>query len=455
LWSQILEVIKTSSTPALFQSFFAGVRPICLRDDQLIVRVDSPLVADWLRQRYRTDIEAALQHACQRVVRLVVECEPQGAVTPVISPVDEPRLPAPVSAPRNQRPARPPATLNPAFRFDTFVIGSSNHMAHAAAYATAQQPGKVYNPLFMYGGVGLGKTHLMQAIGHAVLDRQPQQVVHFVSCERFTNQFIEALQARTLGKFRDFFRSNVDVLLIDDVQFLSNKESLQEEFFHTFNDLHMQGKQVVMTSDKSPQELQHIEQRMVNRFECGMVVDVQSPDFETRVAIIQKKLEQYGAQLDHDVCYYLANKVRNDVRKIEGALVKLLGFASVKHQPVTLDLARECLRSYVAAQCVTLDAIQKAVCDFFDVRVADLRSNKRPRAIAHPRQIAMYLCRELTTSSLTDIAQSFGGKDHTTVLYACRKIEQVKEQDEMVNQQLHALKRRLGNTEERCEQTPS
>jgi chromosomal replication initiator protein len=452
LWNQVLEVIKTSSTPAIFQSFFAGVRPVGLQDDRLVVRVESPLVADWLRQRYRASVEAALQQLCQRPLALVVECAPAGAVTPVTPPADEPRQPARSDAARAQLPPRPPATINPAFRFDTFVIGSSNQMAHAAAYATAQQPGKVYNPLFMYGGVGLGKTHLMQAIGHAVLDRQPRHVVHFVSCERFTNQYIDALQNHTISKFRDFFRSNVDVLLIDDIQFLSNKERLQEEFYHTFNDLYMQGKQIVMTSDKSPQELQHIEQRMVNRFESGMVVDVQSPDFETRVAIIQKKLEQYGTQLDHDVCYYLANKVRNDVRKIEGALVKLLGYASVRHQAVTLDLARECLRNYVAAQCVTLDAIQKAVSDFFDVRVADLRSSKRPRAIAHPRQIAMYLCRELTTSSLMDIAQSFGGKDHTTVLYACRKIEQVKEQDEMINQQLHALKRRLGSTEEQCEQ---
>ncbi len=451
LWSQILEVIKTSSTPAIFQSFFDRVRPVCLRDDRLIVRVDSPLVADWLRQRYQASIEAALQQLCQRALQLVVECKAHGAVAPVTPPPDESPAPVCTSA-RALLPPRPPATINPAFRFDTFVIGSSNQMAHAAAYATAQQPGKVYNPLFMYGGVGLGKTHLMQAIGHAVLDRQPRDVVHFVSCERFTNQYIDALQNHTLSKFRDFFRVNVDVLLIDDIQFLSNKERLQEEFYHTFNDLYMQGKQIVMTSDKSPQELQHIEQRMVNRFESGMVVDVQSPDFETRVAIIQKKLEQYGTQLDHDVCYYLANKVRNDVRKIEGALVKLLGYASVRHQAVTLDLARECLRSYVAAQCVTLDAIQKAVSDFFDVRIADLRSSKRPRAIAHPRQIAMYLCRELTTSSLTDIAQSFGGKDHTTVLYACRKIEQVKEQDEMINQQLHALKRRLGSSDERGEQ---
>ncbi|MCX7004640.1 MAG: chromosomal replication initiator protein DnaA [bacterium] len=450
LWSRVLEVIATSSTPAI-QSFFAGVRPVGLQHDRLIVRVDSPLVADWLRQRYRASIEAALQQLCQRALQLVVECAPHGAVTPVTPPPDEPPAPLSPSA-RTLPPPRPPATINPAFRFDTFVIGSSNQMAHAAAYATAQQPGKVYNPLFMYGGVGLGKTHLMQAIGHAVLQRQPRDVVHFISCERFTNQYIDALQNHTLSKFRDFFRANVDVLLIDDIQFLSNKERLQEEFYHTFNDLHMQGKQIVMTSDKSPQELQHIEQRMVNRFESGMVVDVQSPDFETRVAIIQKKLEQYGTQLDHDVCYYLANKVRNDVRKIEGALVKLLGYASVRHQAVTLDLARECLRGYVAAQCVTLDAIQKAVSDFFDVRIADLRSSKRPRAIVHPRQIAMYLCRELTTSSLTDIAQSFGGKDHTTVLYACRKIEQVKEQDEMINQQLHALKRRLGSSEERCEQ---
>jgi chromosomal replication initiator protein len=451
LWSRVLEVVKTSSSPALFQSFFAGIRPLDCAGDRLRVSVPSPLVADWVRQRYRGIIEDALRHACQRPMQLVIECDHAAIPAPVTPPPDEPRV-APPPPLRPVRATRPSATLNPAFRFDTFVIGASNHMAHAAAYATAQQPGKVYNPLFMYGGVGLGKTHLMQAIGHAVLDRQPDAVVHFVSCERFTNQYIEALQANTVSKFREFFRSNVDVLLIDDIQFLSNKERLQEEFYHTFNDLHMQGKQIVMTSDKSPQELQHIEQRMVNRFECGMVVDVQSPDFETRVAIIQKKLEQYGAQLDHEVCYYLANKVRNDVRKIEGALVKLLGYASVRHQPVTLDLARECLRTYVAAQCVTLDAIQKAVADFFDVRVADLRSNKRPRAIAHPRQIAMYLCRELTTASLIDIAQSFGGKDHTTVLYACRKIEQVKEQDEMVNQQLHALKRRLGSSDERGEQ---
>jgi len=234
------------------------------------------------------------------------------------------------------------------------------------------------------------------------------------------------------------------VLLIDDIQFLSKKESLQEEFYHTFNDLHNQGKQIVMTSDKSPQELEHIENRMVNRFEWGMVVDIQSPDFETRVAIIRKKLEAYGKTLDDEVCYYLANKVRNDVRKIEGALIRLLGFASVQNRPVTLEMAKDCLKDYVTAQApINLDIIQKTVAEFFDVRITDLRSNRRPKMISHPRQLAMYLCRDLTSNSLTEIAQSFGGKDHTTVLYACRKIDALKASDEVIDQQISVLRKRI------------
>ncbi len=233
------------------------------------------------------------------------------------------------------------------------------------------------------------------------------------------------------------------MLLVDDIQFLSRKEAMQEEFFHTFNAFLQEGKQIVMTSDKSPQELQHIENRLVNRFEWGLVVDIQSPDFETRVAIIHKKLDRFGVQFDEDVCHYLANKVRNDVRKIEGALTRLLAYSSVQNTPVSLKFAKECLKDYVSSHTVSLDSIQKSVAEYFDIRLSDIRSHRRPKSIAHPRQLAMYLCRDLTNSSLAEIAQSFGGKDHTTVLYACRKITQLKSQDEVVEQQIEALKKRI------------
>ncbi|MCX7847160.1 MAG: chromosomal replication initiator protein DnaA [bacterium] len=446
----MLDVIKTSASPVVFQAFFSVVHPLSLDEDRFVVQVDSPLVVDWLRQKYAATIEATLQQLCGRPIRLVLQCD-ASATTVTRNEVfpDDCALPSPPDPPVEfslgvRRGRSLPSNLNPYFTFENFIVGSSNRMAHAAAFATAQNPGRVYNPLFIYGGVGLGKTHLMQAIGHAVLSRDERCVVHYVSCERFINQFIEAIQTSTLSKFRDLFRSSIDVLLIDDIQFLSKKEGLQEEFYHTFNDLHNQGKQIVMTSDKSPQELEHIENRLVNRFEWGMVVDIQSPDFETRVAIIRKKLETFGKTLDDDVCYYLANRVRNDVRKIEGALIRLLGFASVQNKPVTLEMAKECLKDYVTAQApITLESIQKAVAEFFDVRVGDLRSNRRPKMIAHPRQVAMYLCRDLTDSSLTDIAQSFGGKDHTTVLYACRKIDALKRTDEQVEQQIAALRKRI------------
>ncbi len=453
LWSKVLDVIKTSASPAVFQSFFAVVHPIAFDGERFALQVDSPLVVDWLRQKYQATIEDTLRHLCGRAVHLVLQCDadlpappaPLPAAAPAAAPPDPAAHATADAAPSPARRTRVlPSNLNPYFSFDNFIVGSSNQMAHAAAFATAQNPGRVYNPLFIYGGVGLGKTHLMQAIGHAVLTRDERRTVHYVSCERFINQFIEAIQTSTLSRFREFFRSSIDVLLIDDIQFLSKKESLQEEFYHTFNDLHNQGKQIVMTSDKSPQELEHIENRMVNRFEWGMVVDIQSPDFETRVAIIRKKLEAYGKTLDDEVCYYLANKVRNDVRKIEGALIRLLGFASVQNRPVTLEMAKDCLKDYVTAQApINLDIIQKTVAEFFDVRITDLRSNRRPKMISHPRQLAMYLCRDLTSNSLTEIAQSFGGKDHTTVLYACRKIDALKASDEVIDQQISVLRKRI------------
>jgi len=441
LWSKVLDVVKSSTNDSIFQSFFSVVHPLSYSGNRFVIQVDSPLVADWLKQKYLPLIENSLCHYSGRKIKLVIQCDADAHPVQPLPPPEE------VKRPRSSRRKRPmSANLNPNFTFDNFIVGSSNQMAHAAAFAIGQNPGHAYNPLFIYGGVGLGKTHVMQASGHAALARNKNTKVLYISCERFINQYIEALQNRTLTKFRDIYRSNIDVLLVDDIQFLSEKERMQEEFYHTFNALHNDGKQIVMTSDKSPQELQHMENRLVNRFEWGMVVDIQSPDFETRVAIIHKKLEQFGQTFDDDVCYYLANKVRNDVRKIEGAIIKVLGYASVQNVPVTLDMAKECLRDYITSQTVTLESIQKAVVDFFDIRLTDLRSHRRPKIISHPRQIAMFLCRDLTNSSLSEIAQSFGGKDHTTVLYACRKIDKLRGKDEIIGQQIMALKKRIMET---------
>jgi len=432
LWNNVLNVVKSSTNEAIFNSFFSVVHPLSFNDNRFIIKVDSPLVADWINQKYFSIIENTLSESAGEKIRLIIECE--GMQEKIIT------FTAKTSGKKKKIHV---TNLNPNFLFNNFIIGNSNQMAHAAAYASGQNPGHAYNPLFIYGGVGLGKTHLMHAIGHAAIAKNKDLNVLYISSERFVNQYIDAIQTRTLSKFRESYRSNVDVLLVDDIQFLSGKERMQEEFFHTFNTLHNEGKQIVMTSDKSPQKLKSIENRLVNRFEWGMVVDIQSPDFETRVAIIYKKLEQYGQKFDEDICFYLANKVRNDVRKIEGAIVKLLGYASIKNEPVNLDMAKECLKGYISSHIITLDFIQKSVSEFFDLRTNDLKSSKRPRFIAYPRQLAMYLCRNMTNSSLTEIAQSFGGKDHTTVLYACRKIEKKKTEDDVMKQQLLTLKKNI------------
>ena len=446
LWDKVLESLRATTSEMAFNALFPLMRPLSFDGERLVVQADSPLVMDWLKQKHAVAIEALLLDLCGTPARLVVHHN-ENAPPPL--PLPAPPLvraaPVPALVP-SSRPRVCSSSLNPAWTFLNFIVGTSNQMAHAAAFAAAQKPGSAYNPLFIYGSVGLGKTHLMQAIGNSILAHDPSKNVCFISCERFMNQFIDAIQNRTMAKFREFFRSNVDVLLVDDIQFLARGEATQEEFYHMFNDLHNQNKQIVMTSDKSPQELQHMENRIINRFEWGMVADIQSPDFDTRVAIIHKKLEQYGQSLNDDLVFYLANKVRNDVRKIEGALIRLLGLTSLQNKPLTVETAKECLKDFVTSHTVNLETIQKTVADFFDLRITDLKSNRRPKSISHPRQLAMFLCRDLTNSSLSDIAQSFGGKDHTTVLYACKKVSSLKANDDALADQLNALKKRILET---------
>ncbi len=337
------------------------------------------------------------------------------------------------------------AQLNPRYTFDAFVIGSGNQFAHAACQAVAERPSKAYNPLFLYGGVGMGKTHLMQAIGHEVKRRQPQASICYVSSEKFTNDMINSLRYDKMTSFRDKFRS-VDVLLIDDIQFLAGKERTQEEFFHTFNALHDTMKQIVIASDRSPKELAEIEDRLRSRFEWGLIADIQPPDLETKVAILQKKAEQEKVTLPTDVALYVAQNIRSNVRELEGALIRLVAHSSLIGAEITLPYAQQVLKNFIDSQArkVTIESIQKMVAEQFGLRLVEIKAKDNSRAIVYPRQIAMYLAKHMTEASLPEIGRQFGGKHHTTVLHSVEKIEEVRKNDKDLNRLLNKLTEQLG-----------
>ncbi len=337
------------------------------------------------------------------------------------------------------------AQLNPRYTFDAFVIGSGNQFAHAACQAVAERPSKAYNPLFLYGGVGMGKTHLMQAIGHEVKRRQPQAAICYVSSEKFTNDMINSLRYDKMTSFRDKFRS-VDVLLIDDIQFLTGKERTQEEFFHTFNALHDTMKQIVIASDRSPKELAEIEDRLRSRFEWGLIADIQPPDLETKVAILQKKAEQEKVTLPTDVALYVAQNIRSNVRELEGALIRLVAHSSLIGAEITLPYAQQVLKNFIDSQArkVTIESIQKMVAEQFGLRLVEIKAKDNSRAIVYPRQIAMYLAKHMTEASLPEIGRQFGGKHHTTVLHSVEKIEEARKNDKDLNRLLNKLTEQLG-----------
>ena len=337
------------------------------------------------------------------------------------------------------------AQLNPRYTFDAFVIGSGNQFAHAACQAVAERPSKAYNPLFLYGGVGMGKTHLMQAIGHEIKKRLPQAAICYVSIEKFTNEMINSLRYDKMTSFRDKFR-NVDVLLVDDIQFLAQKERTQEEFFHTFNALHESMKQIVIASDRPPKELAEIEDRLRSRFEWGLIADIQPPDLETKVAILQKKAEQEKVTLPTDVALYVASNIRSNVRELEGALIRLVAHSSLIGAEITLPYAQQVLKNFIDSQArkVTIESIQKATAEQFGLRLAEIKQKNNSRAIVYPRQIAMYLAKHLTEASLPEIGRQFGGKHHTTVLHSVEKIEEVRKNDKDLNRLLNKLTEQLG-----------
>ena len=337
------------------------------------------------------------------------------------------------------------AQLNPKYTFDDFVIGSGNQFAHAAARAVGERPSKAYNPLFLYGGVGMGKTHLMQAIGHEIKKRDPQMAICYVSSEKFTNEMINALRNNKMTSFRDKYR-NMDVLLIDDIQFLVSKERTQEEFFHTFNALHESMRQIVIASDRPPKELAEIEDRLRSRFEWGLIADIQPPDLETKVAILQKKAESEHVMLPTDVALYIASNIRSNVRELEGALIRLTAYVSLTGGDLSMATAQEVLKNLIDSQIrkVTIESIQRAVSDQFGLRPAEIKAKNNSHSIVYPRQIAMYLAKQLTEASLPEIGRQFGGKHHTTVLHSVEKITEARKVDKDLNRLLNKLTEILG-----------
>jgi len=337
------------------------------------------------------------------------------------------------------------AQLNPRYTFDAFVIGSGNQFAHAACQAVAERPSKAYNPLFLYGGVGMGKTHLMQAIGHEIKRRTPQASICYISSEKFTNEMINSLRYDKMISFRDKFRT-VDVLLVDDIQFLAQKERTQEEFFHTFNALHESMKQIVIASDRPPKELAEFEDRLRSRFEWGLIADIQPPDLETKVAILQKKAEQERVTLPTDVALFIAQNIRSNVRELEGALIRLVAHSSLIGAEITLPYTQQVLKNFIDSQArkVTIESIQKAVAEQFGLRLVEIKAKNNSRSIVYPRQIAMYLAKHLTEASLPEIGRQFGGKHHTTVLHSVDKIEEVRKNDKDLNRLLNKMTEQLG-----------
>ncbi|MCK5306462.1 MAG: chromosomal replication initiator protein DnaA [Candidatus Omnitrophica bacterium] len=418
VWRKLKLVLKGQLNPQSFNVWLAPTQAVSFKDDIINVEVPNKFFKGWLEEHYSEKIAQTLSELAGKNigVNYIINEERAGWA--------QEKITNPSHAPK---PALALFNINPKYTFDDFVVGSSNRFAHAASLAVAEKPAAAYNPLFLYGGVGLGKTHLMQAICHHLISHSPHIKPFYISSEKFTNQLINAIQNRTTLKFREKYR-NVDVLLVDDIQFIAGKESTQEEFFHTFNALREAHKQIVISSDRPPKDIPALEERLVSRFEGGLITDIQPPDFETRMAILRKKAEKEVITVPNEVTSFIAEKIKSNIRELEGALIRVVAYALLIGREISLDLAREVLKEtlfFEQEKRITIDLIQKKVAEHFDIRISDMKIKKRTRAIAFPRQIAMYLSRELTDGSLPEIGEAFGGKDHTTVLYAYDKINKI------------------------------
>ncbi len=443
IWSSAQEQLRSILTADIYNLWFAPLRATTLDGSQIILEVANDFSEVWLKDNYLGLLQDALTVAAGRPVQAKFKVMSAGAVSPVLAkdPVTKPKP----NAVTLDRSANCEWSFNPKNTFDTFVVGNNNNFAYAAALAVAQAPGKSYNPLFLYGGVGLGKTHLLHAIGQYVASHRKGARVGYVSSEKFTNEYIDGIQNNQLVRFRKKYRQT-DVLLIDDIQFLAGKERIQEEFFHTFNALHEAHKQIVLTCDRPASEIQNLEQRLVSRFEWGLVTDLQPPDVEMRLAILKKKAQLMGVTLPDEIINFLAHRIRTNIRRLEGALIRVASFASLTGKKLTLETVESLLREILHEEgrfSVSIELIQKKVAEHFDIRLADMTSKRRPENIAFPRQVAMFLSRQMTESSLNTIGEAFGGRDHGTVLHACRLVKDRMEVDAHVRQVVHYLEKQL------------
>ena len=448
IWGKVLELAKDELTEVSYNTWFEPPKTelVGIEDSEAIILVNDGFIKEFLKKQYTGIVEKLFENA------IGTPLKPRFVIQNDLTA--DAQLKTDVKEQNNEKEAEIPSFQNSSEdqfnahnTFETFVIGPGNRFPHAASLAVAEAPAKAYNPLFIYGGVGLGKTHLMHAIGHYVLQNNKDAKVIYTSSEKFTNEFIKSIRDNETERFREKYR-NIDVLLIDDIQFIQNKEQTQEEFFHTFNELHQAEKQIVISSDRPPKEISKLEDRLRSRFEWGLIVDITPPDYETRMAILQKKLEEEDVDIPLESLTYIANQIQSNIRELEGALTRVIAYSRLQGEPITTELTAEALKDIIQtpkSKKITIQDIQKVVGQYYNVRLEDFIAKKRTKSIAYPRQIAMYLSRELTDFSLPKIGEEFGGRDHTTVIHAHRIIREDMEKDTLFKQEVENLEKEIRN----------
>lgn len=429
LWQKILDIINQKVGEATFELWFSPLKLLNINDYEATVEVPNRFFKDWLEDNFPTLIKEILNDTTGNNYEVKYTISGK---EPLYIDIQE------------KKKLIKRGNLNPKYTFERFVVGPSNQFAHAAALRVAENPGFAYNPLFIYGGVGLGKTHLITAIGNYILDKNPDLNVCYISSEQFTGDFVAAIRHEKMPDFRQKYRT-VDVFIVDDIQFIAGKDSTQEEFFHTFNELYSKQKQIVVSSDRPPMEISEITDRLRSRFGMGLIADIQPPEIETRIAILYKKADIEGIKLQEDVAYFIASRIKSNVRELEGSLIKLCAYSSLTKVPITLDVAKHVLKDLLPDENkpITIELIQKAVCEALGIRIHDIKSKKRTKEISNARKLAMYITKRLTGLSLTEIGNSFGGKDHATVIYACKQVEKEKEKDDNLNRLIDTIVKRI------------